>query len=248
MSSNTDKEEGKEIRVFQLNDEKAEFEELEIDENVNLDDILDSELVLYFVKPSKFKSFIWAGSEASTRMKFIAAKTAAKVRDSIGPAISINTVDEGDETNAFKVLMGWIEPESEEYEQTGPIYEGKMQDDELLQELPLDKLTAVLEKVGIPEGYRREFVIAGKEIYAYQEYYNQYMGEIIKERRLHRLGERVPDGPYKAADLVPRVVMRFNQVLYTELLKPLTEEEIEEQEEIEQKIYELEQPDKPFVQ
>src|SRR6056297_182223 len=238
MASSNDKveDEEKEIRVFQLNDEKAEFEELEIPEDIELHQLLDSELVLYFVQPDKFKSFIWAGSEASTRMKFIAAKMATKVRDMIGPAISINTVDEGDESHPFKVLLGLEEEREEEYEQTGPIYEGKEEDDELLQELPLDKLNVLLEKSGCPEGYKREYVIAGKEIYAYQEYYNEYLGEIIKERKLYRLDDRVPDGKYRAEGLVPNVVMKYNKVIYTELLRPLNQEELEKQEEIDQKM------------
>ena len=60
MSENsTVEEEKKVVRVFQLNDEKAEFEELDIPDDINLYDILDSELVLYFVEPARFKSFIW---------------------------------------------------------------------------------------------------------------------------------------------------------------------------------------------
>ncbi len=42
------------IRVFQLNDEAAEFEELEIDPEMKLAELLKSNLILYFVDAGEF--------------------------------------------------------------------------------------------------------------------------------------------------------------------------------------------------
>jgi hypothetical protein len=236
------------IRVYQLNDEEAEFEELEIDEAVKLYEILQSKLILYFIDESHYRSYIWAGSESSTRMKFIAAGRASNVRDQIGAAIKISTVDEGDETMGFKVLVGLIKQSDNTELQTGPAYTGTAEDEALLRQLTLDKIVLLLEKISIPEGYKREMVVEGKNIYGYQEAYKEYMGEIILEKNLYRLKEQVPDGPYLAKDLIPRVLMSYNKVVIIELLKEMTPEEIEEQIEKEKKIDGLNNPATPFTQ
>ena len=233
------KEEKKPIQVFQLNDEIAKFEELEIQEDVKLYEILNSKLILYFVNPETYRSFIWAGSEASTRMKFIAANKASSIRDRIGPAIKISTVDENDETLPFKIMVGLEKEEIFEDEQTGPAYEETAEDDVLLKNLTLEKIVLLLEKINLPEGYVREMIIDGNNIYGYLETHKEYLGQIIKERKLYRLKESVPDGPYLAKDLIPRILMSYNRVVLTELIRKLTPEEIERRNEEESRIYEL---------
>ena len=236
----TEEEEKKPIQVFQLNDEKAEFEELEIQEDVELYEILNPKLILYFVNPETYRSFIWAGSEASTRMKFIAANKAASIRDRIGPAIKISTVDQNDETLPFKIMVGLEKVETFEEEQTGPAYEGTAEDDKLLKNLTLEKIVLLLEKIPqLPEGYAREMVIDGNNIYGYLETYKEYLGALIKERKLYRLKESIPDGPYLAKDLVPRILISYNRVVLTELIRKLTPEEIKLRNEEESKIYEF---------
>ncbi|MHA1719078.1 MAG: hypothetical protein ACTSWX_00990 [Promethearchaeota archaeon] len=234
----TEQEKKEPIKVFQLNDEKAEFEELELEPDVKLYEILNSKLILYFVDPSNYSSFIWAGSEASTRMKFIAANKASSIRDKIGPAIKISTVDESDETLPFKIMVGLEKEETYEEEQTGPAYEGTAEDDKLLKNLTLEKIVLLLEKIGLPDGYQREMVIDGNNIYGYLETYKEYLGQIIKERKLYRLKESVPDGPYLAKDLIPRILMSYNRVVLTELIRKMTPEEIEKKKENEKKIQE----------
>ena len=235
----TEEEKKKPIQVFQLNDEKAEFEELELEEGVKLYEILNPKLILYFVSAETYRSFIWAGSEASTRMKFIAANKASSIRDRIGPAIKINTVDQNDETLPFKIMVGLEKEETFEEEQTGPAYEGTAEDDKLLKNLTLEKIVLLLEKINLPEGYKREMVIDGNNIYGYLETHKEYLGQIIKERKLYRLKESIPDGTYLAKDLIPRILISYNRVVLTELIRKLTPEEIELQNEEESKIYEL---------
>ncbi len=228
------------VRVFQLNDEKAEFEELELEGGVQLYEILNAKLILYFVNPETYRSFIWAGSEASTRMKFIAANKASSIRDRIGPAIKIQTVDQNDETLPFKIMVGLEKLETfEEEEQTGPAYEGKAEDEVLLKNLTLEKIVLLLEKIGLPDGYRREMVIDGNNIYGYLETHKEYLGQIIKERKLYRLKDTIPDGPYLAKDLIPRILISYNKVVLTELIRKLTPEELKRENEDETKIYEL---------
>ena len=228
------------IQVFQLNDEKAEFEELELEEGVELYEILNPKLILYFVNAETYRSFIWAGSEASTRMKFIAANKAASIRDRIGPAIKISTVDQNDESLPFKIMVGLEKPKTiEEEEQTGPAYEGKAEDEVLLKNLTLEKIVLLLEKIGLPDGYKREMVIDGSNIYGYLETHKEYLGNIIKERKLYRLKDTVPDGPYLAKELIPRILISYNRVVLTELIRKLTPEEIEAINDEETKIYQI---------
>ncbi len=229
----------KPIQVFQLNDEKAKFEELELQEGVELFEILNPKLILYFVNPENYQSFIWAGSEASTRMKFIAANKASSIRDRLGPAIKISTVDQNDENLPFKILVGLEKEETIEEEQTGPAYEGKAEDEVLLKNLTLEKIVLLLEKINLPEGYVREMVIDGSNIYGYLETHKEYLGQIIKERKLYRLKESVPDGPYLAKDLIPRILISYNRVVLTELIRKLTPEELKLKNEEESRIYEL---------
>jgi len=129
--------------------------------------------------------------------------------------------------------------ETFEQEQTGPAYEGTAEDDKLLKNLTLEKIVLLLEKISLPEGYKREMVIDGNNIYGYLETHKEYLGQIIKERKLYRLKESIPDGTYLAKDLIPRILISYNRVVLTELIRKLTPEEIKLENEEESKIYEL---------
>ncbi|MCF2140762.1 MAG: hypothetical protein K9W44_11970 [Candidatus Lokiarchaeota archaeon] len=236
------------IRIFQLNDEKAEFEELELDADVEISQLLKSEVVLYFIQPKTFRSYIWAGSQASTRMKFIAANAATRIRDKIGPAIKISTIEEDDEPKAFKILIGIEEAIDYEEEQTGPAYEGRIEDEVLLEEMSLEKILLTLEKLEVPENSIREMVIVGDEIYGYHETYKKYFGELIKERKLYPLEESIPDGMYRQEDLYPRILMSHNRVVLIELFRNMTPKEIEEVKMEEKKFFEIKQAEKPFAE
>jgi hypothetical protein len=213
-------------RVFQLNDEEADFEELELDREVKLYEILNPKSLLYFVDPPNYRSYIWAGSQTSTRMKFIAAQKAPNIRDKLGAAIKISSVDEGDESMPFKVLIGLVSPEEFKIEQTGPTYTGSQTDQAFLEEMSLEKIVLLIEKVGTPEGLKRVMVLDGHNIYGYQMTYKEYMGQIIEERKLYRLQEPVPDGLYLREGLIPRFVMQNNRVIITELFQKMTPEEV----------------------
>ncbi|MHA1673412.1 MAG: hypothetical protein ACTSYI_07270 [Promethearchaeota archaeon] len=245
LPDNTD-DATKDIRVFQLNDEKAAFEELEIDPEVELHELLKSNLVLYFINPKSYRSFIWAGAEASTRMKFIAANAATKIRDKIGPAIKISTMDEDEESKGFKIMIGLESAIEFVEEQTGPAYEGKAEDEVMLEEMTLAKIVLTLEKLGNPEGLIREMVIEGNNIYGYQETYKKYMGELIKERKLYPLEDKVPDGTYQQEKLFPRILMSYNRVILVELFRKMDQEETDQEIQEIQKLAELKQIENPF--
>ncbi len=216
-------EEEKRSIVFQYSDEEQEFQELEVEEGVPLYELLDSDFILLFMDSTRYRVWIWQGSNTTTRMKFISAKIAPNIRDQFGIAYKITAVDEGNETLAFKIMIGLEEEINYEKEQTGPAYEGTNKDLELIEELSREKILLLLEKTGIPEGYERKMVIVKNKIYGYKEYEKNYLGTVIKERKLFPLKEKVSDGIYLAKEYIPRMLFSFNNVVLTELLQKIEE-------------------------
>jgi hypothetical protein len=248
MSNNENTEDqASKIQIFQLNEEEAKFDEIEFDPDANYEDLFDSNIILYFTNAEKYKSYIWTGKNASVRMKFIAANKASEVRDKIGPAIKITTIDEDEEPLAFQIMLGMAEEIDYEKDKKDPP-RSPDEDEILLKELSLDKMVLLLEKIGCPEGYRREMVVEGKKVYGYQETYKEYMGEIIKERELYPLEKNVTDGSYLAEKLTPRLIMSYNQVVLIDLLRKLTPEEMEADERLEQKIQAAKPGAAPFME
>jgi hypothetical protein len=210
-----------EIIVFQFNDELNEFQELELEEDIKIPELLDPDFILLFVDPSRYRVWIWHGSNTTTRMKFIAAKLAPSVRDRYGIGFKIAAVDEGNETSGFKVAAG-IEKEPEYVEaKTGPAYEGTEQDLELIESLSREKILLLLEKTGVPEGYERKMVIVKNKVFGYKEYDRNYLGSVIKEKKLFPLKEEIEDGPYLAENYIPRMLFSYNNIVLTELLKKI---------------------------
>lgn len=219
------------IIVFQYNDELNEFQELELAEDIEIHELLDPDFVLLFVDPSRYRVWIWHGSNTTTRMKFIAAKLAPSIRDRYGIGFKISAVDEGNETLGFKVAAG-IEKEPEYVEaQTGPAYEGTEQDLALLESLSTEKILLLLEKTGLPEGYERKIVIVNTKAYGYKEYDRNYLGSVIKEKKLFPLKEEIEDGPYLAEDYIARLLFSFNNVVLIELLQKTDKKHKKETEE-----------------
>ncbi len=212
------------IIVFQFNDELSEFQELELEEDVLLHELLDSDFILLFVDPKRFRVWIWQGNNVTTRMKFISAKLAPSIRDSYGIAFKITAVDDGNETDVFKAMVG-LEKEKEYSEvQTGPVYEGTKENIQLLESLSREKILLLLEKAGIPEGYERKMVIVKNEVFGYNEYERNYLGSAIKEKQLFPLKEEIEDGPYLAENYTPRMLFSYNNVVLTELLQKIEKE------------------------
>ncbi|MFX1432106.1 MAG: hypothetical protein ACFFCY_18205, partial [Promethearchaeota archaeon] len=219
------------IIVFQYNDQLNEFQELELADDIEIPELLDPDFVLLFVDPTRYRVWIWHGSNTTTRMKFIAAKLAPSIRDKYGIGFKISAVDEGNETVGFKVAAG-IEKEPEYVEvQTGPSYEGTEEDLALLETLSTEKILLLLEKAGIPEGYERKIIIVNNKVYGYKEYDRNYLGSVIKEKKLFPLKEEIEDGPYLAEDYIPRILFSFNNAILIELLKQTNEKKDEEIEE-----------------
>lgn len=220
----TEKEKGQipekeeeEILVFEFNDQLGDFEELEIEEDLPLYDLLDSDFILLFIDDKRYRVWIWYGSNTTTRMKFIAAKISPKIRDRYGIAFRITAVDDGNETSDFKVMVGLQEEINYEEEQTGPAYEGTKEDLELLEALSREKILLLLEKTEVPEGYERKMVIVKNQLFGYKEYNRYYLGSVVKEKQLFPLKEKISDGVYLAENYTPRMLFSYNNIVLTEL-------------------------------
>ncbi len=96
------------IVIYQFNEDLEGFEEIETEENVPLFELLDSNKILLFVDRHASKVWIWEGKNTNTRMKFISAQTAPNIRDKHDISFTITSVDDGEETAAFKILVGLI--------------------------------------------------------------------------------------------------------------------------------------------
>ncbi len=211
------------ILVFQFNDQLSEFQELEIEEDVQFHELLDSDFILLFVDPKRYRVWIWQGNNVTTRMKFISAKQAPSIRDRHGIAFKITAVDDGNETNVFKAMVGLEEEVDYNEVQSGPAYQETEEDMQLLESLSREKILLILEKMGLPEGYKRKMVIVKNKIYGYKEYERDYLGSTIKEKQLFPLKEKLEDGPYLAENYVPRMLFSYNNVVLTEVLEKVDE-------------------------
>ncbi len=94
------------INVYVLNNQLEEFEELKIEENVPLFELLESNKILLFIDAHNQKVWEWQGRNTSTRMKFITTQLVPNIRNKHDIAYTITTVDEGEETVAFKIMIG----------------------------------------------------------------------------------------------------------------------------------------------
>jgi len=213
------------ITVYQFNDEIGDFEELIIDPDVQLKDLLDEDFVLLFVDPQHFRVWLWHGYNTTTRMKYIAAVMAPSIRDKHGFAFKITAVDQDNEVHGFLVMIGLAEEIDYDQAQTGPTYEGTAEDLELLEVLSREKILLILEKAGIPDGYERKMVIVKNTIFGYREYERNYLGSVIKEKQLFPLKEEIEDGKYLAENFVPRMLFSYNNVVLTELLQEVEEDD-----------------------
>ncbi|MBY8990396.1 MAG: hypothetical protein KGD58_06550 [Candidatus Lokiarchaeota archaeon] len=211
-------EEEEKLIVFQYVDELNEYQELELEADVQIPELLDSDFILLFVDPKRYQVWIWHGANTTTRMKFIAAKLAPGIRDRYGIGYKISAVDEANETLGFKIMAG-IEKEIDYTEvQKGPAYTETEEGLELIESLSREKILLILEKAGIPDGYERKMVIVKNNIFGYKEYDREYLGSTIREKKLFPLKEEVEDGTYLAEDYTPRMLFSYNNVVLTELL------------------------------
>jgi hypothetical protein len=203
------------IRVFEYIESEEDFRELEIDENVPLHSLLGSDFILLFFSPAHKRVFHWIGKKTTPKMKGGAANRVIIVRDIEAHGYLIRTEDEGEESLGFKIMIGLVEQEEEEkHEEAKPFYDGA-QDEELTSK----RILLLLEKMPVPEGYERKFVIVNNEIFRYKEYTTPSYKVDLLSKKCFPLKEEIDDGIYTFEDLLPRILFSYNKIKAIELLK-----------------------------
>lgn len=205
---------GENIRVFEYDESEEDFVELEIDENVPLHSLLGSDFILLFISPVHKRVFHWIGKSTTPNKKFGAADKVGTVRDREARGYLIRAEDEGEESRDFKLMIGLVEQEEEKTEEAKPIYDGT-QDEELTSA----EILRLLEKMPIPEGYEREFVIVNDEVFRYKEITTPSYNADILNKKLFPLIEEIDDGMYTFEDRLPRILFSYNKIKIIELLK-----------------------------
>jgi len=203
------------VRVFEYEESEEDFGELEINENVPLHTLLGSDFILLFISPAHKRVYHWIGKNTTPKKRFGAADRVGIVRDIEARGYLIRAEDEGEESLGFKLIMGLAEQqEGEKHEETKPIYDGT-QDEELTSE----EILRLLEKMPIPEGYEREFVIVNDEIFRYKEFTTPSYNADILNKKLFPLKEELDDGTYMFEDRLPRILFSYNKIKIIEFLK-----------------------------
>ena len=91
----------KQFLLFKIDEEKEDFGAIEL-EDTPIHSLLDSNFIYIIVDPIDKEIWIWEGTNATIRMKFIATQKAPQIRDKYGVDFKISAVDEGDESLNFK--------------------------------------------------------------------------------------------------------------------------------------------------
>ncbi len=194
---------------------EEDFRELEIDNNVPLHRLLDSDFIFLFISPVHKRVYHWIGKDTTPKMKGGAANKIGTVRDIEASGFLIRTEDEGEESINFKVMLGLIKHEEEVIsEDAKPLYDGT-QDEYLTSE----EILRLLEKMPVPEGYERKLVIVNNEIFRYKEYTTPLYKTDLLNKRLFPLKEDIDDGVLTFADYLPRILFSYNKIKIIELLK-----------------------------
>lgn len=97
------KKEKQEILIFQLNDKNETYDQLELEENVIPFELLKSDFIMLFI--AKNKAWIWQGNNCSSRMRFISVYLIPIIKEKYA-ITRIIAIEQGDETNEFKNLVG----------------------------------------------------------------------------------------------------------------------------------------------
>ena len=93
------------ILLFKLDVQEETYEELEINEDNSIKELFNSNDIIFIVDSENSRVWIWKGSNANTKMKFLSTQIASKIRDRYGITYSISSVDEGIEPAELKVLL-----------------------------------------------------------------------------------------------------------------------------------------------
>ncbi|MFX0167641.1 MAG: hypothetical protein ACFFAG_19220 [Promethearchaeota archaeon] len=93
------------IRLFEFNDEKEEFQEIEIKDDIPLYEYLDPKIALLFVDPLHNTIWLWFGRN-SFRMRNPASKMVHSIKDRLDVPYKIRIISQDNEPDTLKEILG----------------------------------------------------------------------------------------------------------------------------------------------
>ena len=93
------------IRIFELNDNEEQFDEIKEYFPVTLL-LKQSEHVFLFLNPHQKTIWIWLGRDTNDKQKFLASYKAPVIKQLYGFGFKIRTADEGEEPLNFQFMVG----------------------------------------------------------------------------------------------------------------------------------------------
>ena len=207
-----------EYLIFELNEEKEEFQELIILEGIELSELLLSEGILAVIDKGKRIIWNWIGKESNIKARFVSSIQIKILRDKYAFGYKIISIDENDEPSSFKQLFGLeIKEEKKTEEKIEPLYL-----EERVDEFDKQMIVLLLEKINLPEGYKRELIIVKDIIYLYREIETITRGTNLLEHNLYSLQEKI-DGSFLLNGFTPRLIFSYGKLLLIEMLKKESE-------------------------
>lgn len=93
------------VMLFKLNVQEETYEELEINGDNPIQEHFKSNDIIFIADAENSRVWIWKGSNANIKMKFLSTQIASKIRDRYGITYNITSVDEGSEPEDLKELL-----------------------------------------------------------------------------------------------------------------------------------------------
>jgi len=93
------------ILMFKLNLEEETYDDIEINQENPINEQLKSKDIIFIVDGEHSRIWIWEGTDANIKMKFLSTQIASKIRDRHGITYTITCVDEGSEPAELKELL-----------------------------------------------------------------------------------------------------------------------------------------------
>jgi len=211
----------KQKRVFEFIDQEEDFRELEVEDALPLRNLLNSDSILAFIDSKGKILWIWIGKNSTPKMRFTASYISKDIKMQYAFGYKIISVDEDDETMQFKIFIGIEKVSQQSRHNIGPKYRGTIENEKELELIKREEILHILEKIELPEGYRRKMIIVNEIIYLYVEKLKDYYGTNVREKDLIPLKKKVEDGTYIMDSYVSRLLISFNKVVLIEILQKI---------------------------
>jgi len=205
------------ILLFKLNVEKAEYEEINLEDDFFFFDMLESSSIFLFLQPKHYKASLWQGKDTSVRDRFVGANRAGSVTSLFSRTMKIITIEEEEESMDFKILIGVEEPLEVEDPNQGPLYKNldSKKENEILEDMTYAEIIKILRRLAIPKDFQRDFVLVkGKLFKIIEREDGESDSDVVYT--VIPLKEITPNGTFELFKLRPRILLHENEVILTE--------------------------------